>query len=178
MASEQLNAALELIRRNIEKASLTIRELKRSANVLAATEGEPIVYADADEQIATGATLDGNPGRPVHPVLDPSTAARASLSRHRGKSPTPRRWMTSSTLLEARRLRLRRETMSTRRAKFSGHPGQGRPGEAPRQWELRPPGKVRRPLQHQEGQGQARHRRDLAEDAERRRMVQEGQLKV
>jgi hypothetical protein len=85
MASEQLNAALELIRRNIEKAATRIQELKRSANVLAAAEGEAIVYADAEEQISTGATSTAIRADLFTQYSTPSTAARAYLE-HRGKT--------------------------------------------------------------------------------------------
>jgi hypothetical protein len=85
MASEALNSALELIRKNIEKAQASIQGLKRSANVLAAAEGESIVYTDADDPIVSAGSSGTIRADLFTQYSTPSTAVRAYLE-HRGKT--------------------------------------------------------------------------------------------
>jgi hypothetical protein len=79
MASEGLEAALDLIRQKVDKAMESVNSLKRAANTLATSEGLPPVYMDADEPAATSSGLHSIRADQFTQYTTPSTAARAYL---------------------------------------------------------------------------------------------------
>ena len=84
MASEQLASALDLINQKIVKAYETIKGLKGAANALAASENEPVVYADVVDEMGSAAGTRSIRADQFTAYPSPSTAARAYLEM-RGK---------------------------------------------------------------------------------------------